>query len=68
MNSIYWLRIYHVLQHIVCIRTVYEMCIRDSGEYPGSADASEYRMEDGTKLSLSAKDQVLLGLKDTFKF
>jgi len=24
MNSIYWLRIYHVLQHIVCIRTVYE--------------------------------------------
>ena len=38
------------------------------GEYPGSADASEYRMEDGTKLSLSAKDQVLLGLKDTFKF
>jgi dTDP-4-dehydrorhamnose 3,5-epimerase len=38
------------------------------GEYPGSADASGYSMEDGTKLSLSAKDQVLLGLKDTFKF
>ena len=38
------------------------------GEYPGSADASGYALEDGTKLTLSDKDQKWLGLKDTFKF
>ncbi|MFK3588168.1 dTDP-4-dehydrorhamnose 3,5-epimerase [Lactobacillus sp. 23-2] len=38
------------------------------GEYPGSADASGYSLEDGTKLTLSDKDQKWLGIKDTFKF
>lgn len=38
------------------------------GEYPDSADASGYALEDGTKLTLSDKDQKWLGLKDTFKF
>lgn len=38
------------------------------GEYPGSASADGYEMEDGTKLVLSEKDQEWLGLKDTFKF
>ena len=38
------------------------------GEYPGSADASGYEMEDGTKLNLSDKDQKWVGIKDTFKF
>ena len=38
------------------------------GEYPGSADASGYALEDGTKLTLSDRDQKWLGLKDTFKF
>ena len=38
------------------------------GEYDGSADASGYVMEDGTKLNLSDKDQKWVGIKDTFKF
>lgn len=38
------------------------------GVYPGSADASGYRLTDGTKLVLSDKDQKWLGLADTFKF
>lgn len=39
-----------------------------TGEYPGSADGSGYALEDGTKLTLSDKDQKWLGLKDTFGF
>ncbi len=39
-----------------------------TGAYPGSPDASGYRMSDGTPLSLSEKDQKWFGLKDTFKF
>ena len=39
-----------------------------TGEYPGSADASGYTLEDGTPLNLSEKDQKWLGLKDTFSF
>ncbi len=39
-----------------------------TGEYPGSADGSGYALEDGTKLTLSDKDQKWLGLKDTFRF
>ena len=38
------------------------------GEYPGSADASGYSMEDGTKLTLSDKDQKWATLKDTWHF
>ena len=38
------------------------------GEYPGSADASGYRLSDGTKLNLSEKDQRWKGLKETFHF
>ena len=38
------------------------------GDYPGSADASNYQLEDGTKLTLSDRDQKWLGIKDTFKF
>ena len=38
------------------------------GQYPGSADASGSSLEDGTKLTLSDKDQKWAGLKDTFKF
>lgn len=38
------------------------------GEYPGSADASGYHLEDGTPLNLSEKDQKWLGLRDTFRF
>lgn len=38
------------------------------GEYPGNADASGYKLEDGTPLNLSDKDQKWVGLKDTFKF
>lgn len=38
------------------------------GEYPGSAVADGYELEDGTKLNLSEKDQKWLGLADTFKF
>ena len=39
-----------------------------TGEYPGSADASGYTLEDGTPLNLSEKDQKWLGLRDTFSF
>ena len=38
------------------------------GAYPGSADASGYAMEDGTKLNLSDKDQKWATLKDTWHF
>ncbi|MDO5550379.1 MAG: dTDP-4-dehydrorhamnose 3,5-epimerase [Lachnospiraceae bacterium] len=38
------------------------------GEYQGTASSEGYQMEDGTKLNMSAKDQVWVGLKDTFKF
>ena len=38
------------------------------GEYPGSAVADGYELEDGTKLNLSEKDQKWVGLKDTFQF
>jgi dTDP-4-dehydrorhamnose 3,5-epimerase len=38
------------------------------GEYPGSADASAYMLSDGTRLSLSEKDQKWQGLKDAFRF
>lgn len=36
------------------------------GDYPGSADASSYRLTDGTPLNLSEKDQKWVRLKDTF--
>ena len=38
------------------------------GEYPGSADASGYKLKDGSPLILSDKDQKWMGLKNTFKF
>ena len=38
------------------------------GDYPGSADASEYTLSDGTPLNLSEKDQKWLGISETFKF
>lgn len=38
------------------------------GEYKGTASADGYRLEDGTKLNLSEKDQKWTGLKDTFHF
>jgi dTDP-4-dehydrorhamnose 3,5-epimerase len=38
------------------------------GAYPGSADASGYKLRDGSPLILSDKDQKWLGIKDTFKF
>lgn len=38
------------------------------GNYKGSASAEGYTLEDGTKLNLSDKDQLWVGLKDTFKF
>lgn len=38
------------------------------GTYPGNASAAGYRLEDGTPLNLSEKDQKWMGLKDTFKF
>ncbi|MBQ3426740.1 MAG: dTDP-4-dehydrorhamnose 3,5-epimerase [Clostridia bacterium] len=39
-----------------------------TGTYKGSASADGYAMEDGTPLTLSEKDQMWKGLKDTFKF
>lgn len=39
-----------------------------TGAYPGSADASGYRLQDGTELNLSEKDQRWSTLKDTWKF
>ena len=35
-----------------------------SGEYPGSADSSGYRLSDGTKLNLSDKDKLWKRLED----
>jgi dTDP-4-dehydrorhamnose 3,5-epimerase len=37
------------------------------GEYPGSADASGYALEDGTKLTLSDKDQKWAGHQGHFQ-
>jgi dTDP-4-dehydrorhamnose 3,5-epimerase len=39
-----------------------------TGSYDGTASAASYRMDDGSKLNLSDKDQQWLGFKDTFKF
>lgn len=39
-----------------------------TGTYQGSASSQGYRLEDGTFLNLSEKDQKWLGLKDTFSF
>lgn len=38
------------------------------GGYQGSPSAEGYRLEDGTALNLSEKDQRWAGWKDTFKF
>ena len=38
------------------------------GEYPGNADAYGYKLEDGTALNLSDKDQKWETLENTFKF
>ena len=38
------------------------------GDYPGSADASGYRLSDGTPLTLSEKDQKWQTLENTFHF
>ena len=38
------------------------------GEYSGGANAEGYTLKDGSSLVLSDKDQIWLGLKDTFKF
>ena len=38
------------------------------GQYPGNASAEGYTLEDGTKLTLSEKDQKWVGIKDTFSF
>lgn len=38
------------------------------GEYKGNASAEGYHLEDGTVLNLSDKDQLWVGLKDTFHF
>jgi dTDP-4-dehydrorhamnose 3,5-epimerase len=39
-----------------------------TGQYPGSACAEGYVLEDGTPLNLSEKDQKWLGLGETFQF
>ena len=39
-----------------------------TGEYPGSADPSAYRLEDGTPLVLSAKDAAAPRLGEAFRF
>lgn len=39
-----------------------------TGTYNGSASAEGYRLEDGTPLKLSEKDQKWSGLKETFVF
>ncbi len=39
-----------------------------TGTYQGSASAEGYALADGTKLNLSDKDQLWVGLKDTFHF
>ncbi|MBE6671124.1 MAG: dTDP-4-dehydrorhamnose 3,5-epimerase [Ruminococcaceae bacterium] len=38
------------------------------GEYKGSASSEGYALKDGTPLNLSEKDQMWLGVNDTFKF
>ena len=38
------------------------------GEYKGTASGEGYKLEDGTALNLSDKDQLWVGLNDTFKF
>ena len=38
------------------------------GDYQGTASAEGYQLKDGTPLNLSDKDQLWVGLKDTFKF
>ena len=38
------------------------------GEYQGSASAAGYSLQDGTPLNLSEKDQLWVGLEDTFVF
>ena len=38
------------------------------GTYPGNAAAGDYRLMDGTPLTLSEKDQKWLGLRETFTF
>ena len=38
------------------------------GNYNGTASAEGYTLSDGTPLNLSDKDQLWLGLKNTFKF
>jgi len=38
------------------------------GEYKGTASAEGYKLQDGTKLNLSDKDQKWFGIKRTFKF
>ena len=38
------------------------------GVYKGNASAEGYHLEDGTVLNLSDKDQLWVGLKDTFHF
>ena len=39
-----------------------------TGEYPGSADPSGYKLEDGTPLNFSEKDTKWETLENTFKF
>lgn len=39
-----------------------------SGTYQGNASAEGYQMEDGTPLNMSAKDQVMAGIGETFHF
>lgn len=39
-----------------------------TGEYKGTASGEGYALEDGTPLNLSDKDQLWVGLKDTFHF
>ena len=39
-----------------------------SGKYPGNASAAGYKLDDGTALNLSDKDQRWGGLKETFRF
>lgn len=38
------------------------------GEYSGSANSAGYMLKDGTALNLSDKDQLWVGIEDTFKF
>ena len=39
-----------------------------TGEYQGNASTEGYQLADGTALNLSEKDQLWVGLKDTFHF